>query len=273
MHVELFYNSFMKDFLQLRFPCVMGILNVTPNSFSDGGQYFDLEKAVARGLEMVAEGAQIIDIGGESTGPNSVAVDVIEERARVMPVLKKLTAVLPKNILLSVDTWKAEIAREALESGAHMINDVTALRGDPQMASVLAAAGCPVVLMYAKDSTPRTTREPRQYTDVIQTVREFLQQRIEYAVRNGIAKENIILDAGMGAFVSGDPKYSFEILQRLQELTLLGCPILVGASRKSFLGGMVTDRLQAGLDCAVLAVANGASIIRTHDVKETICVL
>lgn len=251
-------------------PCVMGILNVTPNSFSDGGQYFDLEKAVERGLQMAAEGARIIDIGGESTGPDSVAVSLAEERARVLPVIAKLIPLLPKGVFLSVDTWKAPIAEEALSLGVHMVNDVTAFRGDPLMGSIVAQAQCPVVLMYAKDATPRTTRKPMQYTDVIATITDFLKERMAFALSQGIHPSQIILDPGMGAFVSGDPHYSFEILDRLKEFHTLGRPLLIGASRKGFLGGKVTERLQPGIDCALLAIKNGASIIRTHDVQETV---
>lgn len=248
----------------------MGILNVTPDSFSDGGQYFRVDCAVERACAMVEEGASIIDVGGESTGPGSVSVSAKEEIIRVILVIRKLSQVLPKNIIISIDTWKASVAAAALESGAHMVNDVTALRGDSGMAQVVACARCPIVLMYAKDNTPRTTRDPVHYDDVAYTISLFLQDQIDFAIRNGVDEKNIIIDPGMGAFVSGDARYSFEILHRLREFSFLQKPILVGASRKSFLGGAVSDRLEAGLACAALAVAQGASIIRTHDVQETV---
>lgn len=248
----------------------MGIVNVTPDSFSDGGQYFSVDAAIARACAMVEEGASIIDIGGESTGPDSSAVSEEEELQRVIPVVKKLTHVLPKNIIISIDTWKTKIAAAALESGAHMVNDVTALRGDSGMVQVVARARCPIVLMYAKDNTPRTTRDLIHYDDVVYTISLFLHGQIDFAIRNGVDEKNIIIDPGMGAFVSGDARYSFEILHRLRELSVFQKPILIGASRKSFLGGVVSYRLEAGLACAALAVAQGASIIRTHDVQETV---
>lgn len=248
----------------------MGILNITPDSFSDGGQYFGFDAAMDRACAMAKEGASIIDVGGESTGPGSVSVSPKEEIDRVMPVIQKLSQVLPKNIIISIDTWKAQVAAAALASGARMVNDVTALRGDADMVKIVARAQCPIVLMYAKDAMPRTTRDLVQYDDVVRTIFLFLQERIDYAVRAGVHLDNIVIDPGMGAFVSGDARYSFEILQRLHEFSVFKKLILVGASRKSFLGGTIADRCEAGLACAALAVAHGASIIRTHDVQETV---
>lgn len=250
-------------------PIVMGILNVTPDSFSDGGKYLNIESATQRALEMIAEGAKIIDIGGESSGPGSVDVSLEEELERVIPVIKAIRK-MDADVLISVDTYKAEVARAAILAGANMINDVTALRGDANMANVLKDFQCKIVIMYSKDSTARTTREVREYDDVVATVKSFLQSRIDFLLAHGVEKSNIIVDPGMGAFVSAEPKYSFEIINRLTELKDLGCPILVGVSRKSFLGGNVEDRLQASIEAAKTCVANGADIVRVHDVKETI---
>lgn len=272
-------------------PLVMGVLNVTPDSFSDGGQYFDVEKAVDRALRMIDEGADIIDIGGESTGPGSSDVHEEEELLRVMPVLKKLrqilqpkqnflqeqgahlqtkTAQLPK---ISVDTYKAAVAEIALREGADMINDVTALRGDPRMVEVLAQSDAPFVMMFSKDSSARTSKEAVGYDDVIQTIRDFFDERLDVVERAGISLERCFLDPGMGAFVSADPIYSLQILRRLSELKDFGLPLLVGASRKSFIGQTLNlgldERLEGSLACVAIAVMNGANIIRAHDVLQT----
>lgn len=252
---------------------LMGILNVTPDSFSDGGEHATTEAAVARGLEMIEQGADIVDVGGESTGPGSVDVTLEEELARVIPVVYGLRY-SNSDVWISVDTCKAEVARQAIEAGADMVNDVTALRGDVAMAEVVARAGVPVVLMYSKDPTARTTKEPTQYDDVAATVRDFLEERVRVAEAAGVAPDKIILDPGMGAFVSGDPRYSMELLHRLRELESMGFPLLVGASRKGFIeqlgaGGGPHDRLEGSLAAATLAIANGAHLIRAHDVKET----
>lgn len=252
-------------------PLVMGILNVTPDSFSDGGLYRHVDEAVKRALQMVEEGADIIDIGGESTGPDSSDVVVEEELERVIPVFEKLR--LHTDICLSIDTYKHQVALHALNVGANIVNDVTALRGDPDMAGSLSKHNVPVILMYSKDPTPRTTRKDVQYDDVIKTVKNFLEERIDFGVRQGILRERFIVDPGMGAFVSSEPKYSLQILKRLGELRDLGLPILVGPSRKSFIGDTLglplEERLEGGLAACAAAVANGASILRVHDVQQT----
>lgn len=247
---------------------IMGILNITPDSFSDGGKYTNLEKALARAREFVSEGADILDIGGEATGPNSVDISLQEELRRVIPVILSLRATTQVGAKqsISVDTYKAEVARQAIQAGATMVNDIMALRGDPEMAGVIAKSGVSVVLMYAKDLTARTTRIKKRYRDVMQTVKDFLENRIAFAQRAGIKKSQIILDPGMGAFVSMEPKYSYEILRRLGELKVFGCPILVGTSRKSFLPGTIEERLEPTLAANLLAIQNGADIIRVHDV-------
>lgn len=249
----------------------MGILNVTPDSFSDGGKFIDVDDAVERALKMVEEGADIIDIGGESTGPGSSDVDVKEELERVIPVFEKLRH--KTEVLLSVDTYKHQVALHALAVGADMVNDVTALRGDDEMAKSLAGHECPVVLMYAKDETPRTTNEDVQYDDVVDSVKRLLKDQIAVAEKAGIKRERVVVDPGMGAFVSSEPFYSLQLLKRLEELQELNCPILVGASRKSFIGKTLDlplhERLEGSLTAAAIAVWNGAAIIRAHDVKET----
>jgi dihydropteroate synthase len=280
-------NRFLKK------PLVMGVLNVTPDSFSDGGKFLDPKKAVRRALEMIEEGADIIDIGGESSGPGSVNVSLKDELKRVIPVVKALNARMKKmpaglqgreKILISVDTYKAEVAAQAVKAGANMINDVTAFRGDPDMAKTLAKLNIPVVIMYSKDPSARTTRKNVRYKDVVKTVADFLRKQMSAGIKAGIKKENLILDPGMGAFISADPKYSLQLLKRLLELKKLG-PLLVGASRKGFIGQILgttkagagsanagsgpDDRLEGSLACAAIATLNGASILRAHDVKET----
>lgn len=245
---------------------------MTPDSFSDGGRYSNVGAAVQRGLEMAREGADIIDVGGESSGPDSKFVPEKEELRRVIPVIKKLAELLSRNFkdksvpLISIDTYKAEVAAQAIQAGAKMINDVTAMRDDPKMAVVAAQTGVKIILMYSKDPTARTTRTKKHYKDVIKTVKKFLSERIEFAQKSGIKRKNIIIDPGMGAFLSGIPKYNFEVLNRLKELKKLGCLILIGASRKSFLPGAVSERLEATLVANLIAILNGANFIRVHDV-------
>ncbi len=252
-------------------PLVMGILNVTPDSFSDGGQFHNAGEAVEHALKMIEEGADIIDMGGESTGPGSKDVSMDEELFRVMPVFEALRK--RTEAWISVDTYKSGVAKAVLDGGADMINDVTALRGDSKMAELLAAGDVPVVLMYSKDSTARTTREETHYDDVVATVKKFFEERLKYAEESGLAKSRLILDPGMGAFVSADPKYSLQLLKRLREFDPFGLPVLVGPSRKSFIGQVLAvplhQRLEGTLAACAAAVMNGASILRVHDVQET----
>lgn len=247
----------------------MGILNVTPDSFSDGGKYFDTDLAMEKALQMIRDGADIIDVGGESTGPGSSAVTEEEELRRVIPVIERIKKSIGKKNkpIISVDTYKAQIAQSAICAGASIVNDVTALRGDPQMASLIVKTGVKIVLMYSKDPTPRTTREAKQYKDVVKAVADFLNGRIDFALKAGIKKSQIIIDPGMGAFVSGEPKYSFEILRRLREIKKLGYPILVGVSRKSFLPGAIADRDAPTFIANLVAAKNGADILRVHEVS------
>lgn len=252
-------------------PLVMGVLNVTPDSFSDGGRFKSVRDAVEAGLKMIEDGADIIDVGGESTGPGSKGVSLNDELARVVPVVEKLR--LKTDAWISVDTWRLQVAKYAVKAGADMVNDVTALRGDPEMASLVAELGVPVVLMYSKDPGPRTTLKKKRYADVVKEIMAFLRARLVFAEKAGIAPEKCIIDPGMGAFISMDEKYSLRVLKDLKKFTRLGRPILVGASRKSFIGNTlglpVSERIEGGLACAAVAVMNGASIIRAHDVEET----
>lgn len=248
-------------------PVIMGILNVTPDSFSDGRQFNNLNNALKRIKEMEAEGADIIDIGGESTGPNSKDVSFEEERSRVIPILKEALKIT--KLPISIDTYKSEIAEECLQLGAKMINDVTGLRGDKNMAKVIAKYKVPLILMYSKDTSARTTQTEKHYKEVITTISKFLKQQIKIAKANGIKESQIIIDPGMGNFVSKIPKYSFEILNNLNKLKTFKMPICIGASRKSFLGGKMEERDLKGQIVSAIAYLNGASIIRTHDVKGT----
>jgi len=251
----------------------VGIINVTPDSFSDGGRFLEQGGSgdflnVAR--EMILDGASVLDVGGESTGPGSLDVPVEEELRRVIPVILRLRAEFP-NILISIDTWKSEVASHAILAGANMINDVTAGRGDAKMFEVVARAGVPIVLMYSKQNSPRTNREIVEYEDVMLTIKNFLKERISCARTAGI--EKIIVDPGMGAFVSGDGKYSFEIIDRILELRELDCPILVGTSRKGFLGATVEER-EAMTLWSTTVLRGKVDYLRVHDVYEnaTACI-
>ena len=249
---------------------VMGILNVTPDSFHDRGRYGQLYGAVERAKEMAAQGAGIIDIGGESTRPGSESVSLDEELGRVIPVIE---AVAPElDVPISVDTSKAGVAGAALAAGAGMINDVTALRGDPEMAAVIAQAGCPVCLMHMLGE-PRTMQHKPQYEDVVKDIKHFFEKRIGAATAAGIRRANIILDPGIG--FGKTLEHNLEIIRRLDEFLELGLPLMIGASRKRFIG-MITgkedteDRLPGTLAATVMAFMKGASIFRVHDVAENV---
>lgn len=252
-------------------PHIVGILNVTPDSYVDGGQYGTLEQALKRARECYEEGASIVEVGGESTGPNSQDVSEEEELRRVLPVVRSLRQAFP-NRWISVDTWKASIAEAALKTGADMINDITAGRGDPRMFELIAKSGCPYVLMYSKDASARTTKQEKEYADVLTTIHTFLEERIALAKRAGISTSQIIIDPGLGHFVSSIPSYSFQILEHLEHFKDLA-PIFISPSRKSFLAGPenlpVSKRLSATLAATKTATQHGASFIRTHDVLAT----
>jgi len=248
-------------------PKIMGVLNATPDSFSDGGVFDSMTNAKLRIANLIEEGADIIDIGGESTGPGSKEVSEKEELDRITPIIDHIAENnLMDKVLFSIDTHKSEVAEYALQNGFQIVNDVTALRGDKAMLGVLMKYQPYVVLMYSKDNTARTTTNDIEYEDVIQTIKDFLKKQIDILLEAGFPKEKIIIDPGMGMFVSANPKYSFEIIERLSELKELGWPILIGVSRKSFLGGELEERDKPSAEWSLKAIKNGASIVRMHSV-------
>ncbi|MDU0330441.1 MULTISPECIES: dihydropteroate synthase [Paenibacillus] len=240
---------------------VMGILNVTPDSFSDGGRYNNVERAVQHAREMVAEGGDIIDIGGESTRPGHVPVSEQEELERVIPVVEALHRELP-HIPLSVDTYKAQVAYEALKAGAHIINDVWGFKAEPRMAEVAAEFGCPVILMH--------NRHDRHYRDLLADVAADLRESVEIARKAGVSDENIILDPGIG--FAKDYHENLRVMKALDELAALGFPLLLGTSRKRFIRtalDLPVDEVVFGTAATVaLGIAQGCQIVRVHDVKE-----
>lgn len=247
---------------------LMGILNVTPDSFSDGGRYLVAKKAVARGLKLAEDGADIIDIGGESTRPGARPVSAQEEIERVIPVVRALRRAL--SIPLSIDTYKAQVAKAALDEGADLINDISALRLDPDMVSLVAAERVPVVLMHMQ-GTPKTMQEKPTYRDVVEEVKGFLLSRTDFALQAGVGAERIIIDPGIG--FGKNLEHNLALLRGLPALAALERLLLVGPSRKTFIGKVLQlgpeDRLEGSLGAAVAAVLGGARIVRIHDVKET----
>ena len=245
---------------------LMGIVNVTPDSFSDGGLYLDADRAIGHARELAAEGADLLDVGGESTRPGAQAVSAEAELRRVLPVLEGLGGV---GVPVSIDTSKAAVAEAALEAGAGLVNDVTALRADPELAAVCAARGCDVVLMHMQGS-PRTMQEAPAYGDVVEDVKGFLAERIDFATGAGIAEDRIWVDPGIGFGKSLE--HNLELLRRLGELRDLGRPILVGTSRKTFIGRLtgrdVDERLGGTIASNVLALRAGADVLRVHDVAQ-----
>jgi dihydropteroate synthase len=245
----------------------MGVVNVTPDSFSDGGLNLRAEDAVASARRMIGEGAAIVDVGGESTRPGAEPVSVEEELRRVMPVLEGLGAELP----VSIDTAKAEVARRAIAAGAELVNDVTALRGDSAMAEVVADSGVYLCLMHMLGE-PRTMQEDPRYEDVVADVKGFLDERLRVAIEAGIPEERVCLDPGIG--FGKTVEHNFELIRRLDELGELGRPLVVGFSRKSSLGKILGDPeaktgpLHASIAAAVAAYERGATILRVHDVHE-----
>jgi dihydropteroate synthase len=248
-------------------PSVMGVVNVTPDSFSDGGVHHRTEDAVAAARTMHADGAAIVDVGGESTRPGSEGVSLDEELRRVVPVLEAVAGELP----VSIDTAKAEVARRAVELGAELVNDVTALRGDPELAPVVAENGAYLCLMHMQGE-PRTMQDDPRYEDVVADVKAFLEQRLAFAVAAGIPEERVCLDPGIG--FGKTLEHNLELLRRLGELVALGRPLVIGFSRKRSLGRLLGDPdattgpLSASIAAAVTAYERGAAILRVHDVKE-----
>src|SRR5512133_3440569 len=247
----------------------MGVVNVTPDSFSDGGVNYAPDDAVAPARRMYAEGAAIVDVGGESTRPGSDGVSADEELRRVEPVLEALAGEVP----ISIDTAKAAVARRALALGAELVNDVTALRGDPELVEVVAEADAYLCLMHMRGE-PRTMQVDPTYEDVVSEVAAFLEERLRFAVAHGVAEERICVDPGIGFGKTVD--HNFELVSRLDVIASLGRPVLVGLSRKSSLGRILGDPdaktgpLSASLAAAVTAYERGATIIRAHDVRETV---
>ena len=267
---------------------LMGIVNVTPDSFSDGGRFLEAEAAIAHGLQLIDEGAQIVDVGGESTRPGAEPVGADQELRRVGPVVEAIAAAMTDRSVtttttaatatndsattaraqVSIDTSKASVARAALDAGATLVNDVTALRGDPQMASVVAESGAECCLMHMLGE-PRTMQQEPRYGDVVDDVKAFLLARLEFAVGEGIAEDRVLLDPGIG--FGKTVAHNLELLRRLGELVELGRPVVIGTSRKSFLGRLAgaresSQRLAGTLATNVLALERGARVFRVHDV-------
>ena len=244
---------------------LMGVVNVTPDSFSDGGLFLDAQSAIEHGRDLVAEGADLLDVGGESTRPGSAGVSAGEELGRVGPVVEGLSG---GGAAIAIDTSKRAVAEAALDAGAEIVNDVTALRADPELAALCAERRCGVVLMHML-GTPRTMQEHPSYEDVVEDVKAFLAERIEFALACGVLEERIWVDPGIG--FGKTLEHNLELLRRLDELRALGRPICVGTSRKSFIGKItgreVTDRLGGTIASNVLALMRGAEIFRVHDVR------
>jgi dihydropteroate synthase len=247
----------------------MGIVNVTPDSFSDGGEHADTDSAVAHGLLLASEGAAILDIGGESTRPGSEPVPVADELARVVPVIERLAGATPA--LLSIDTTKAAVARAALAAGATIVNDVTALRGDPAMTALVAERGCPVCLMHMLGE-PRTMQDAPHYDDVVGEVVAFLERAMTATVAAGVREEQILLDPGIG--FGKTVEHNLLLLAHLDRVVALGRPVVLGASRKRFIGALLgaepAQRTAGTVATTVLGLVRGAAIVRVHDVRPNV---
>jgi dihydropteroate synthase len=263
----------------------MGIVNVTPDSFSDGGLFLDTDAAVAHGLELVEQGAHMLDVGGESTRPGAEPVAVQEELRRVVPVVEALSEAfesMPVRPPISIDTSKASVARAALDAGASLVNDVSALRADPEMAAVVAGSGAECCLMHMLGE-PRTMQRDPRYGDVVDDVRAFLEERLAFAVGEGIAERRILLDPGIG--FGKTVAHNLELLRRLEEIVALGRPVVIGTSRKSFLGQIAgnvkgaseprgpAERLPGTIATNVMAFERGARVFRVHDVAPVAAAL
>jgi dihydropteroate synthase len=267
MQNELNTDFSISSLLSKNHPLIVGVLNCTPDSFSDGGEVKSTQEAINKGLSLIEDGANCIDIGGVSTGPGSQPISEEEELARILKAVKALAS----HTIVSVDTYRASVAKECLKVGAKIINDVSALRADPGMAKVIHDFGCPAILMYSKETGahPHVTTNQIEYSDCTLHIIEFLKERVDFALSQGITSSQIIIDPGMGQFVSSDAKYSWEILKRLSEIeeALPEFPLLVGTSRKGFLGGDISERDPASSLTSLIAYSNGAKILRTHNVK------
>jgi len=255
---------------------IMGILNITPDSFSDGGNFFSYDSAVKHAKKMVKEGADIIDIGGESTRPGSKKISSEEEIKRILPVVKKICKEIKKPI--SVDTYKSDVAKKCLEAGASMINDITALRYDENLLDVVKSYDAPICLMHMK-GTPQNMQKNPNYKDIIKEIKDFLKERSDYAIKNGISKNKIIIDPGIGfgKRTGHGIEDNCKIIANISEFKKLGFPVLIGTSRKTFIGNISgkeklapNKRIVGSIMTAVISKINGANILRVHDVKETI---
>ena len=255
---------------ELERPIVMGVLNVTPDSFSDGGLYLDAGAAVAHAEEMAAAGAAIIDVGGESTRPGAQPVPEREELERVIPVVERIAVDAEPTV--SIDTRKLAVAEAAVQAGARIVNDVSAFRSDPGMAGLVASAGATCCLMHMLGDDPRTMQEDPRYEDVVSDVKSFLEERLAFAVSEGVPEEHVWLDPGIG--FGKTIEHNLELIRRLDEIVAIGRPVVIGTSRKSFLGRITgrteRERVAATVAANVLAYERGASIFRVHDVPEAV---
>ncbi len=246
---------------------IMGILNITPDSFSDGGKYFEKEKAIERGIEIEEEGAHIIDVGGESSRPGAESISEEEERRRVIPVIKELRKKV--KCLISIDTYKSKIAEEAIENGADILNDISGLRFDPMMVEVIKKRDVPVIIMHMK-GTPKTMQINPFYKNVIQEIKDFFKERLDYIVKNDIDPEKVILDPGIG--FGKRQEDNEKIIANLDKFQELNRPILLGISRKSFIGNILNlppeERLEGSISSGIIGIFKGAHVLRVHDVKE-----
>ena len=256
-------------------PCIMGILNVTPDSFSDGGKYYNFEKAVDHGKELVAMGADILDIGGESSRPFAEPVPEEEEIQRVVPIIKELSHQI--DIPISIDTIKSKVAKQALDAGASMINDISSFEKDSEMADLAAEVNVPVIMMHMK-GTPETMQVNPEYNDLIKEINDYFIQRVDYAVKKGIQRKNIILDPGVG--FGKTVEHNLVILKNIDKLAKLGFPVLIGSSRKSFIQKILNMKNEKAIEAAseecengtlasvAAAFMNGGHIVRVHDVAR-----
>ena len=267
--VQMVFRARQFEFVFPRPALVMGVVNVTPDSFSDGGKYFDTNAAVARALELVAQGAEILDIGGESTRPGAGPVNEAEELRRVIPVIEKLAAKV--KIPLSIDTMKPSVAHAALQAGASIVNDVAANRDDDAMRRVVAECQAGYVCMHAQ-GTPQTMQENPVYADAVREVGDFFRERLKKLNACGVPADQVVLDVGIG--FGKTVEYNLQLLANLHRFTTMTRPLLIGVSRKSFIGKLfganLDERLPASLACVCLAIQSGAQIIRAHDVAETV---
>jgi dihydropteroate synthase len=252
-------------------PIVMGVLNVTPDSFSDGGLFLDVDAAVAHAQEMATQGAAIVDVGGESTRPGAAPVAEDEELGRVVPVVERIAAAAPEP-RISIDTRKLAVAEAALQAGARVVNDVSAFRAAPEMAGLVASSGATCCLMHMLGDDPRTMQADPRYDDVVAEVKAFLEERLAFAVAEGVPEDRVWLDPGIGFGKTID--HNLELLRRLEEIVAIGRPVVIGASRKSFLGRITgrdeQGRLAATVATTVVAYERGASVFRVHDVPEAV---